>query len=244
MRDRHDPLEAVRSLASVDRHRLAESWSHSEAKKALFKEITMRQANAPTKAGSRVPLSRRAVVLAATVATLGLATIGWAVVKDGDATLTTGVACHGPSNGVSVIDGTSGDPVADCQSHWAELTGGAAPPMTAYHNGAGGIEVLTADQDVPQGWEQLAPGVVQDPAVLGLESALDDGTTGLRSDCLTAGPAREIVTAELARLKLTDWSVATERGEADGVDTCTYFVIRPAEREVALVPIEGLVDAS
>lgn len=242
MRDRNDPMGQVRRLTPVDRDKLAASWSNSEAKQVVFEEITAMPIDTDTNSPTpRTGVPRRTVVVAATVATMGLATVGWAVIGPGDVAETTRVGCHTPDDAVAVVGATSGDPVADCASLWTNQHGQAPPDMVAYDNGSGGIEVVPAAETVPDHWEALEPGVTQDPRLIELEAALDDAASGLRSACLVTDDARQIVRNELDRLGFRDWSIAIERGEADGTDTCSYAAVRPDSQQVALYPLEGLV---
>ncbi|HEX2028562.1 MAG TPA: hypothetical protein VHF25_11270 [Nitriliruptorales bacterium] len=72
MRDHHDPVDAIRRLAPMDRDRLAASWSDSDAKLALFQEITAMPIDAKAvthpPAPARVPQRRRILALAAGIA--------------------------------------------------------------------------------------------------------------------------------------------------------------------------------
>lgn len=240
MSQRHDTGDELRRLDPLDGRRLADFWSDSEAKQALFQEITT-VPTTDTEPKRTSGLSRRAFVLAATIAILSLAAVGGAVLQAGDVTETTHVACHTPDGAVAAVDATTGDPVVDCRHLWEAETGRPAPDLTAYDNGSGGIEVLPAGEDVPDGWTALDRGVIQDPTLIELEAALDDAGSGLRSDCMTEPEARQVVDRELDRLGLDSWSVVAERGAADGTRTCSYFWIRPTTQEIALIPSEGLV---
>lgn len=242
MSDRHDPVEDLSEIDPIDGQRLVASWDDSPAKQALFEEITAMPVDTDTSSSTlktRVP--RRTLVVAATVASMGLATVGWAVVSSDDVAEATSVGCHTPDDAVEVVDAISGDPVADCASLWADQYGQEAPDLVAYDNGSGGIEVVPAAETVPGHWVALEAGFTQDLRLIELEAALDDAASGLRSDCLVPDDARQIVRHELDRLELQDWSIVTERGEADGTDTCSYAAVRPDSQQVALYPIEGLV---
>lgn len=140
---------------------------------------------------------------------------------------------------MTVIDSVTGDPVADCQAAWRDL--GLEPPaLAAYDNGRGGIEVLPADTAPQTGWTPLDPGVVQDPRLLQLDAALNDHGAGLPSACHQLSPARAIAERELDRLGLEGWTIRADRGEADGTTTCTYYYLDPSQREVVLIPMEGI----
>ena len=64
---------------------------------------------------------------------------------------------------------------------------------------------------------------------------------GLVADCYRLPAAEEVTTRELGRLGLVDWTVTSERGEADGTDTCTHFYLEPAQQRVVLVPLSDVV---
>lgn len=72
MNERHDPIDDVRELAGIDREQLASSWADSEAKKAIFEEITaMPVQTAPDPRPSRTPKRRLIPAIA-----LGLMMLG------------------------------------------------------------------------------------------------------------------------------------------------------------------------
>lgn len=217
-------------LASDEQARLR---SDPAAKQALFQEIV----RMPLEAPSTLPTARRAGVLAAAVGTLSVAAVAGAVALFSSDT--TSVGCHLPEHGLTVVDAVTGDPIADCAALWERSTGQQAPTLVAYDNGSGGIEVLPADQRAPDGWSATGPGVVQDPVLLELEAALGDVADGLPADCRLLGEAEQIATAELARLGLDGWTVTSERGEADGSATCTFFLLDAEARQVVLIPLEG-----
>lgn len=76
MRDHRDTLDAVRRLAPFDGDRLAASWSDSDAKSALFQEITVRTSaaeTAPSRATSTRAPRRRGVLAAAGIVVVALA---------------------------------------------------------------------------------------------------------------------------------------------------------------------------
>lgn len=235
-RHEHPTDVAVRRLPLVsDEHvRLPR-----DAKQALFQEITTMpvEAAAPTMSPQRARPPRRSLVLAATLGSLSIAAIAGAVVLSSSSS--TSVGCHTPAGGVSFADAVTGDPVVDCARIWEQETGTQAPPLAAYDNGQGGIEVLPEEEAAPDGWTELDAGTVQDPVLIELEAALDDVADGLTAACHDLRGAREVAAAELARLGLDTWSVVSERGEADGTDTCTYFYLDAAAQRVVLIPLDG-----
>lgn len=221
----------------------ARRLSDDDAKQALFEDIVSQPIPADpggSSDGGKVRLSRRAFVLVAALTAVSLATVGWAVSEFLTYT-SSAVACHTPDGAVSVVDVVTGDPVADCAAHWTRQTGEHPPELVAYENVNGGIEVVPADTEPSEGWTALQPGVTLDPGVIELEAALDDHISGLPSQCHLAGDARQLVQREFDRLGLNGWSIVTERGQADGQDTCTRSIVHADQQTVALIPMDGLV---
>lgn len=180
------------------------------------------------------------VVVSAVLAALGLATVGWAVMRGGDVSTSTAVGCHLPDGGVAIVDGVTGDPVEDCSRLWQREAGAPVPELAAYDNGLGGIEVVAASEEVPEGWVALQQGPVQDPALIELEAVLADIGIGLGAECHRLEDARPVVLRELDRLGFEDWTIAAERGDADGTDACIAAIVEPVEERVHLVPLEGM----
>lgn len=101
--------------------------------------------------------------------------------------------------------------------------------------------MLPAEEQAPVDWEPLDPGTVQDPRLIQLKAALADYGSGLHAECHLLAEARVVVERELDRLDLEGWTVRSERGEADGTQTCTYFFLNPAQQAVVLIPDDGIV---
>ena len=93
--------------------------------------------------------------------------------------------------------------------------------------------------EVPSDWRPLSPDFGQDPRLIELDAALQDVGSGLSSGCLTLPQARSLVVAALARLGLDRWSVASERGRADGTHTCTAHYLDREGSRVVLIPLAG-----
>ena len=77
MRNYHDQIDEIRRLDPIDGTRLTDSWSDSDAKRALFFELTAAQvsrAAAPDPARHR-RVSRRVLALAASLAVAGVAIV-------------------------------------------------------------------------------------------------------------------------------------------------------------------------
>lgn len=180
------------------------------------------------------PRRRRARwVIPAAIAILGVtAAAGWAVLRT-DHTISTEIGCPH-----AIIDATSGDPVADCAELWVLREHTHPPQLAGFVNPAGGIEVVPADQPVPDGWEPLEDGFRQDDRLIALEAELDDWSRGLPSDCFARDDAVELVERNLARLGLIEWSVTTERGAADGRATCSAYYRDGTETRVVVIPLE------
>lgn len=229
----------VRQLPLLtDDQALSETDNHT--RQALLEQIVGSPLDDVTTGRSR-RVRRRAVVLVATLGLLSLAAVGWAVITLFGST--TMAACHtegDPRSGTG-IELVTGDPVADCSAVWERSTGQPPPDLTAYENTTGGIAVLPADVEAPDGWQPLATGTAQDPRVIELRVALDDRIAGLPSACMDAEAGRALAERELERLSLSGWSVSTERGDADGADYCIYFRLEPDQPRVILYPREGLV---
>lgn len=239
-RREHPTDKYVRRLPLVSDEQAA-LLSNRSAKQALFEEITtmpttpdiVPPAAAQTSAGQRV--SRRTLVLVTVLSILSLAAVGGAAVMWPEKT--TSVSCHTDTNAETVVDSVTGDPVEDCQRAWRD-TGQEPPALIAYDNGQGGISVLPAEEQAPDGWEPMDSGVVQDPHLIQLKAALADYGSGLHAKCHALPEARDVAEREIDRLELEGWSVRAERGEADGTSTCTYFYLDPANRAVVLIPEE------
>lgn len=236
-RHEHPTDKFVRRLPFVSDEE-ARLLSDPHAKKALFQEIIMTtpvDTVEPSITTARTRAPRRRVALAATIALLSLTAVAgaWALFSSES----TSVGCHLADGGVSVVDAVTGDPVVDCGRVWEQETGTVPPPLVAYDNGSGGIEVIPAAEAAPGGWQQLEPGIAQDPALIELEAALDDMAGGLSADCYLLREARQVAEAELDRLDLGGWTVTATRGEADGNQTCTYFYLDADRSEVVLIPL-------
>jgi len=194
------------------------------------------------RASSNGPQPRRRgrlPVLAATAtAVLLTAAAAWAVLRD--PATTTEVQCSGhPAIDNSIIDSVSGDPVADCAALWRRQVG-EPPELAAYQTPEGGVVVLPIDQSVPDSWMPLGGEFRQDSLLIELEAALDSLGGGLSAGCYQLPEAREIAAGHIERLGLSDWSITSERGEADGETTCTYFYLDRGTRRVVLIPLEGI----
>jgi hypothetical protein len=233
--------EAVRRLPLVSDEQ-AGLLSDYPAREALFEEITSMPTSTlhPPAAPPSSARRRATTVLAsmgAAVGTVAVAGTAWAMLQGSD---TTSTGCHLSGDSVTIVDAVTGDPVRDCEQVWQQETG-SVPPLTAYDTGEG-VAVVPTDRVVPDGWMALEPGVVQDPKLIRLKTALDDSIDGLRADCRRLNAAQAVVQRELENVGLAQWQIVPQRGEADGRQTCTYFILEPAATRVVLIPSEKLVD--
>lgn len=204
----------------------------------------------PTSVGDRPPPPGRRrrrsrwlipVLVAASSAT---AAAGWAVLRP-DPTTTTSVSCSD-----SVIDSSSGDPVADCAALWERERGAPAPPLAAYVGPGGGVLVIPVGENPPEGSAPLAAGFRQEAALIELESELGDVSRGLASRCMDESEARALTTRQLQRLALTDWTITVRAVEGPTPELCgsagtTYLaIVDPGTRGLELVAnLQGLAPA-
>jgi len=175
-----------------------------------------REVAGPPRRVTRVRRSRvrRRWAVLPIAAVLAGATAVYAVTRSDDANPTR-VACRFDAGTTSVVDATTGDPVADCTALWARTHAGAAPALRAYRVD-GSVLVLRADADAPSGAEPLgspAPSAADATAALTeLEARLLDYASGLRSQpCVPFVDAVQQVEADVADLGLADrWTVRAE----------------------------------
>lgn len=187
---------------------------------------------------ARRPWWKRQRIVAVGIAALVTAGAAWVV---GNIAMSTSVGCHVPNNGIAIVDSETGDPVVDCGRIWRTDYGIPPPPLVAYDNGMGGIEVVPQSEDAPSGWSELEPGVVQDVRLIELEEALDDVVVGLQASCYDFASAERIVSRELERLALGEWAIDAQADSADPT-TCSYFYLDPSRRRVVLIDLGAPFD--
>ncbi|HET7659735.1 MAG TPA: hypothetical protein VFK66_05035 [Oryzihumus sp.] len=175
-------------------------------------------------------LTRGAVAGLAATALAGGGAAAWAAYTAGHET--TGIACVRKDND-AIIPAVSGDPVADCTAMWRREDVAVPDGLKAYDNGRG--IVVRLDGTVPSGMKALPGGVVQDSAVIELDASLQDQVDGLRSGCRDATGATTFVTAELARLRLTGWTVVVDRSRPPTASQCAYPIVEGGKRTVTLI---------
>lgn len=205
--------------------------------------------------GGEVPARTRRSRRSAVVATLGAGVLAassglaYAVITGQSAGTALKINCSAgidraefDSTGgfTSVIDTTSGDPVADCASEYERLTG-SVPALVAYDAGNPFVWVLPDEWKVPAEWKRLPSEFRSDSPRLALKQRLEDPAGVFASGCLDDAQAEAAVREELAALGLSDWTVERPVSErADGRALCSgagvaedgrrsvYLYIRPA----------------
>lgn len=154
----------------------------------------------------------------------------WALTRQPEQT--TEILC--PEN--LVTSAVSGDPVVDCARVLREV--GIEPPeMMAYANDAGGVVVIEAGVEAPEGWQPLGDDFRQDLSIIELEAALNDVSTGLDADCYSTEEAVPLVEQMIDRFGF-EWTVDVAR-EADGQSTCAISFLQPETFTVGLTAVEG-----
>jgi hypothetical protein len=121
--------------------------------------------------------------------------------------LLTFCAITGGIGGLEDIAGPTGNPVTNCEVQWKIDTGQEAPPLLAYQNRYGAVEVYPATSTVPPGYTPLPPGNAQDPAFIAIDEALGDTVDGLYAACLTQDQALSKAGQVLAKIGIRDWPV-------------------------------------
>lgn len=174
---------------------------------------------------------RRWRVPGAVAAVLVTAAAGFVLTRD--VGMTTELSCPD-----GIVDAVTGDPVADCASLWRQQNGTEPPPLVAYDNQLGGIAVVPAGAPVPSDWTPLETGVIQDPRLIELDSALADYGDGLNAQCYTPADAQPVAEAALQRLGLADWSVRIDPERLGGDGTCAVHMLDPDAKTVVLFGLE------
>lgn len=177
------------------------------------------------------PRKKRWLVPGAAVAVLATAAAGYALTRD--VGTTTEISCPD-----AIVDAVTGDPVADCANLWRQQNGTEPPPLVAYDNQRGGIQVVPADASVPDNWTPLDAGVTQDPRLIELDAALADYGDGLNAQCYTPATAQPLAEAALHRLGLAEWSVRIDSDRDGRAGTCATHVLDPDAKAVVLSALE------
>lgn len=204
MNDRTDPFTALVQQMAPASDNVA---SHLSARTAheLARTIVAAEPRAPRR-------RRRALKVSAAGLGLALAAAGTAAaVQALQSPKLQGQAwCNVPGEGATDVIGPTGDPVADCATWWRHRLGTEPPALRAYQDLSSQIQVVPADQPVPDGWRALPGGVVQDPEQFQLNEALLDSVGGLYARCFdqagATAKARELVTAS----GFQDWPVRVD----------------------------------
>lgn len=141
----------------------------------------------------------------------------------------------------SVLNTTSGDPVADCADEYQRLEG-AVPDLRGYSTGQSFITVVPADWPVPPEWQPLTTTFRSDAARVELESRLDDQIEGPAARCRDSTTVEALVRKDLADLGLSGWTVSrlSEATKADGRTWCAVaFPAQGGEDEVLVQGVEA-----
>lgn len=176
----------------------------------------------------RPEVTRRLRLAVAALATAACIAAGWNLLTD-----------PGPAD-LSCPDGSlrrkGADPAAQCAALWQQERGTPPPPLTAYDNGRGVVEVVPAHRPPPAGWRPLEPAPPTPPpreATDELDEALADHVSGLSSRCLETEEARALVDRHLRRLGLADWLIESDDG-ASGKKFCVVHHVDVGNRRVML----------
>lgn len=143
-------------------------------------------------------------------------------------------------NFTSVLDTSSGDPVADCASQYVRVTG-EAPPLAAYEVGGVYIAVMPAGWKAPSTWRRLPSTFRSDALRLELKQRLEDLVEGPHGTCTSADDAEVYARKQLADLGLTAYTVRrlTQAGWANGETGCAMvWVDEGGKSEVLLQGLE------
>lgn len=141
----------------------------------------------------------------------------------------------GGAAGGGVIGSVTGDPVVDCQAEYQRVSGKPAPPMVAYNNGFGGLEVLPASVTPPAKYEALPSGSKQDTELIVLDETLGDAVAGLNAACLDEAQATARSKQIVAALGYTTWSVVVDRGVTIRDAHCWFAAGRGRDKTVRVV---------
>jgi hypothetical protein len=204
--------EVVREAGGVRRNDVS-SHLDSRVMETMLAEIV--QTAIPDRAGRRS--HRRAWGLAGGAALALGSTVAVAAVGMSPEQRETGIFncvigdLPGGAQGGGIIGSVTGDPVTDCQADYERVSGNPAPPMIAYSNSRGGLEVLPAGVTPPAGYQPLPAGAKQDVELIELNEALGDTISGLNADCFTEAEAVTRSQALVQRLGFTSWTVTVDR---------------------------------
>lgn len=231
----NDPLDTVRLLTpDVEPDASALPRVRADLFAHIGSASTTTSTDAPLSHGRRRPRHRRTVrrvvvPVVAAVTVLGAAAATWVATRPSSETLS--VLC--PDR--SIIPVASGNPVTDCTAHWQSTHDGTPPPMVAYDNGIGGVEVRLATQAAPVHGTRIDPNHYQDSTAAQLEANLADLATGLPGACDGVDGATSLIEAELHRLGMDGWSVGVESDRAPKGDTrCTDAYLEVGEKRVVI----------
>ncbi len=207
--------DAVRMFSVAGREQLLEAITRSDPRPV------------PT---ARRKVRRSMVVVLVALLVVATATVAWAMTRGG-ARDTTSIECEIAGTD-TVIDATSGSPVADCAAEWRREVGRQAPPLVAYANGNGGVTVLPRSQNPPAGWHTIRS---QNVALIRLQESLDDYVNGLPSRCMSTSEATAFARRQLDLLGFAGWTVKI-RPVSQQAPVCTDGdIVDPAAATVTLI---------
>jgi hypothetical protein len=170
---------------------------------------------------------KRWLIPGTVIVALATAAAGFAITRD--VGTTTEISCPD-----AITDAVTGDPVLDCANLWRQQNGTEPPPLVAYDNQRGGIQVVPADAKVPAEWTPLESGVKQDARLIELDAALADYGDGLNARCYTPEAAQPIAESALRRLDLADWNVRIDHDREGGEGTCATHTLDSETRSVVV----------
>jgi hypothetical protein len=231
MSHNNDPLTLIqRANPVLDAEQLPDGPDSLTAQAMLEDIVTM-----PTQSSRRS--NRRVVLLAAAGLAVLTTAAAWAYVTQPEQS--TEIQCAHSL----IMPAVSGDPVADCAAELDRL-GIEHGALSAYVNKFGGVGVYEIGTDVPPSYQPLDEDFRQDVAIIDLERALSDVTTGLEADCYSTDEAVPIIERELDRVGI-EWAIGigldTDGREriADGRSTCAYAIPTPEELQVTLISLDA-----
>jgi hypothetical protein len=141
----------------------------------------------------------------------------------------------GGAAGGGIIGSVTGDPVADCQAEYQRVSDKPAPPMVAYSNSRGGLEVLPASTTPSAGYVPLPSGAKQDMEMILLDETFSDSVSGLATACLDESQAAARSKEILSTLGFRNWSVTVDRQQVVPDAHCWIAVARGRDKTVRVV---------
>lgn len=237
-----DPFDILRQANPVDPNQLPDA--DSPEGQALLETILRQPRRQPVRA--RLPRfllrgpRRRYLVPVIAVLGLGAGAVGWALTRGVSEPLTIG--CYAAPDlqaKTAVVPADGRAPIAACRELWrlGEFGAQTPPPLQACVLPSGAIGVFPKHQQdtchalglpaVPSTYEPSANPVIR------LKHRLVDRF--LTEKCILEQRARELVEAELARLRLADWRIEST-APFTAARPCATLAFDTKRRIVMLVP--------